>query len=428
MPLTPVNTPQERNGLRLTLAVTVGLLAIWGMALWLFNALFFKFAHFFAMQPIGIALTFAGFHLAYVLIAIPALLFHRKFGFKLGILLGLSVFGMAGFLLFLAMAQQESLYFLGAVAVIGACVAWLDSSLNPLAVKAGRPQTAVERLNFAHVFYGLGMFAGYYTAVFVLGPDYLLSKVTAAQAVRPYVLVGLGAILLAFVVEQITLPRFASAGCDNTSHWRDEARWLLQDKRFRFSAIALAAYSVVLSILWTANYRYNTHEMSSHLITVVERGSLWFVLGRICGVVLMRWLPPMLIMRAGSALCLLTVALSAVCGGGLGWVSLIACSFLLSIAYPTIFGTALSNNWSRMAVAAGLLVMASGIANAVAALCTSMALDVLVINPRLIVAAALPFQAIVVAYALKTGRSASRAENTFPTPVSALGVPTGLQQ
>jgi FHS family L-fucose permease-like MFS transporter len=317
MPPTILNTPQEREGLRLTLVVTVGLLAIWGMAFWLFNALFFKFTHFFALKPVAIALTYGGLHLAYVLIAIPALLFHRKFGFKLGILAGLSVFGVACFLLFLAMVQQETLYFLGAVTVIGACVAWLDSSLNPLAVMAGRPQTAVKRLNFAHAFYGIGLFAGYYTAVFVLGPDYLLSKVTAAEAVRPYVLVGLGAILLAFVVEQITLPRFASTGCGKSSAWRDDVGWLLQDRRFRISAMALAAYSVVLSLLWTANYRYNVHEMSSHLITVFERGSFWFALGRICGVVLMRWLEPMLILRASSALCLLAIAVSAATGGSL---------------------------------------------------------------------------------------------------------------
>ena len=416
------NTSQERKGQRRTLAVTVGLLAIWGLALWLFNALFFKFAYFFALKPTGVALTFAEFHLAYVLIALPAVLFHCKFGYKLGILAGLSVFGAAAFLLFLAMSQHASLYFLCTVTVIGACVAWLDSSLNPLAVMAGKPQTAVKRLNLAHAFYGIGLFAGYYIAVFVVGPDYLSSKVTAEAAARPYILVGLGAILLAFAVEHITLPRFASAGCQEASRWRAELHMLLHNRRFRFSAFALAAYSVVLMILWTTNYRYNEKEMSSHLITVIERGSLWFALGRICGVALMRWVTPMALLQGASALCLLTIAGAAAAGGAVGWICLISCSFLVAIAYPTIFGTALSENWTRMALAAGLLVMAGGIGNAVASLCTSMALDVFLIHPRVVILAALPFQAVVLAYALKSGPSAGFAEarlspagNTFPT-------------
>jgi hypothetical protein len=56
-----------------------------------------------------------------------------------------------------------------------------------------------------------------------------------------------------------------------------------------------------------------------------------------------------------------------------------------------------------MALAAGLLIMASGIGNTLASLSTSMALDVFLIHPRVVIIFALPFQAIVLAYALKSG-------------------------
>ena len=72
-------------------------------------------------------------------VRIPAVLFHRQFGYKLGLLLGLSVFGVGAFLLYFAIVQHSSPFFFGAVVVIGSCGAWLDTSLNPLAALAGPP-------------------------------------------------------------------------------------------------------------------------------------------------------------------------------------------------------------------------------------------------------------------------------------------------
>ena len=63
--------------------VAAGLFVIWGVALWLYNALFAKFAALFAFNFSQLAWTQAAFHITYALLAIPAVLFHRKFGYKL---------------------------------------------------------------------------------------------------------------------------------------------------------------------------------------------------------------------------------------------------------------------------------------------------------------------------------------------------------
>ncbi len=398
-----------KSGQSRAFAVAAGLFAIWGVALWLYNSLFFNFSHFFAFGYVETAWTLAAFHVAYVLLALPAVRFHRSFGLKLGILVGLSVFGIGAFLLYLAIIQHSSLCFFGAVVVIGSCGAWLDTSLNPLAALAGNPATLVRRMNVAHTFNGAGLLVAYVTGLTLLGKDYRLSSgVTAQLSARPYVLVGLGAILLAFLVEQIVLPAFAAKGraktADKSRSLHAEIRALLSDNSFVIAAVSLAAYCAVLTILWTANYKFQHTELPGRVVPIIERGWLWFVIGRVAGTALMRWIDPLRLLQACAGLCLVAIAVTAAAGGVVGWVALLSGSLFLAITYPTVFGTALSRSPAQMAVAAGLLVIAAGIGNGLSSLVGSLALDAFKVNPRIVILAALPLEAIVLYFAVKARR------------------------
>jgi len=391
-------------------AVIAVLFVIWGVALWLYNALFFKFTHFFELSATAIAWTLASFHFAYAALAVPAALFHRRFGYKLGILAGLSVFGIGAFLLYLAIIRHESLYFAAAVIVIGSCGAWLETSLNPLAVIAGKSETIVRRLNLMHAFNGLGLLIACVIAVSLLGKGYQISSgVTAQSSAQPYVLVGLGAILLAFLIEQVPLPDFAAKGTvtskatsDGKIDLRSDIGVLLSDKGFLIAAAALFAYGIVLTLLWTANYRYHNLELPGQSALIIERGWFWFVIGRFAGVALMRWIDPARLLMGCTVVCLAAIAVTAAIGGLIGWIAMLSCSLFIAITYPTVFGTALNHSRSRLALAAGLLVIASGIGNGLSSLWASFVLDALGLNPRLVVVAALPFEAVVLWFALRS--------------------------
>ena len=408
MSATGIDTSQ--TGQRRVFAVAAGLFAIWGLGLWLYNSLFFKFAHFFAFGPATIAAMLAAFHLAYIALVIPAVLFHRQFGFKLGVLAGLCVFGIGAFLLYLALIQHSAAYLCGAVLVIGACGAWLDTSLNPLAAISGPAKTIVPRMNLAHAFNGTGLFAAYAIGVTVLGKDYNLTSGTAQGTARPYVLVGLGAILLAFLVEQIALPAFAAKGFDrvrgNVRRLHAELRTVAGDRHFLGAALALGAYCAVLTVLWTANYRYQHIEMPDHAVSILERGWCWFAIGRIAGAMLMRWFDPIRLLIVSACLCLAAIVIATLAGGVTGWAALLSASLFLAITYPTVFGSALAGHPARIAAATALLAIAAGIGNALSSLTTTLALDAAMLNPHTVIVLALPLEAVVLAYALKTRKAA----------------------
>ena len=387
---------------RTAFAVAAGLFAIWGVALWMYNALFYKFSEFFAFQPAHVAWTLGLFHIAYFTLAIPAALFHRQFGYKLGFLFGLSVFALGAFLLYLAIIQQSSVSFLGAVVMIGSSGAWLDTSLNPLAMEAGNPRTSVLRLNFAHVFNGFGLFAGYVTARWLIEAHQLSVGATAYLSARPYVLVGLGAILLAFLIEQIPLPAFATNRTGRASDIREEVLSPLRDRNFQIACAALCAYTVVLTILWTSNHNYRVQEVPGHGAALIERGFFWFAIGRCVGTALMRWIDPIRILQWSAGWCLVAIAITAMVGGLWGWVCLLSASLFLSIMFPTVFALELCRHPKHTKIAAGVLAAAAGIGNALSSLSVTPALHAM--NVRVVILSALPFLAAILAYSLVAHR------------------------
>lgn len=407
MTMTGMTKPTINAAVMRVFAVAAALLAIWGVALWLYNVLFFRFAAFFSFTAVQTALTLTVYHIAYAALAIPAALFHRQFGFKLGMLAGLSVFALGAFFLYLAIIQHTVAWLIVAAVVIGSCGVWLDTSLNPMAVGPATPQKAVKRLNLAHLCSGMGMYAAILFVTSLMGNDLQLFANVSSQSVgRPYIVVGLGALILAFFVEQIALPDFASKGtvkgADNVPGLRAEMRTLLRDREFLLTALALGAFCIVLTILWTATYQYHNHETPAHQGQWFEQGPFLLLLGRVAGNVLMRWVAPHRLLQVSAIGGLVTIALSGLAGGETGLMALVVTSFFLALNYPTALGAILGRNPTRMAAVAGLLAIACGIANGASSLVTSLSLDAFGVNPRLVVLAALPFEALFLFYALKS--------------------------
>lgn len=385
---------------RTSIIVVAGLLVVSGLALGLYQSLFFRFASFYAFRPTLVGLIFADFYLAYFILAVPSALFHRRFGYKLGFLLGLSTFSIAAFLLYLAVVQHSGGFFTIAVAMMGASDALLDTSLNPMAVEAGNPSTSVARLNVVHVFSALGLCIGYFVAVVVFDEHFETTLGTAtSDSARPYLLIGLAAILLAFYVEQVSLSSFAREDRSVTVRYALGA--LLRDKNFKLAAAAIFAVCAALMILWASHYRYHLNALPGRTAALFERGWIWFLAGKIVGSTLMRWIEPIRLLRWCVGLSAASIAIAIAAGGEIGWFALLSASAFFAIFYPTIMGYALDRHRNRIKLAAGLLVAAGGLGSALFAVSTNLALDVLNVDPRIVVCLALPFLAIVLAFARK---------------------------
>ena len=99
-------------------------------------------------------------YLAYFLMAIPAGLIARQFGYKGGILLGLALIGAGAFWVVHAVDIGTYLAFLMGLFIIALGMTCLETIANPYTTVLGPPESGATRINIAQTFNGAGWILG----------------------------------------------------------------------------------------------------------------------------------------------------------------------------------------------------------------------------------------------------------------------------
>ena len=296
-------------------------------------------------------------YIGYFITAIPAGWFINRHGYRLGVVLGLLLFGF-GSLLFIPLSALHSFNtFLIALFIIGCGLVFLETSANPYVTELGAKETATSRLNFSQSFNGLGsLFATFIVGQFLFG-----APIGERDVVVPYTILGILVLLIAFVFSRVYLPEMKHADSSD-----DEVKGTRIMKLFRyhplfvFGLFALLAYEVSeISInSYFINFMTGEGYMDDNTASVVLTIALgFFMVGRFVGSWLMQYIRAeilLLICAAGSVTCMIVVLL------GLGKVSMAALisNYLFeAIMFPTIFSLALNGLGNLKKSAASLLMM-----------------------------------------------------------------------
>src|SRR5579859_5734822 len=156
----PVGGAVEARRAWLPLVLIVSLFFLWGGANNLNDVLIAQFKKAFVLSDFRAGLVQSAFYLGYFLIAMPAGIYMRRFGYKSAVIFGLMLYGI-GALLFWPAAQAATYgMFLIALFVIASGLAFLETSANPFVTLLGTPETATRRLNWAQAFNPLGSITG----------------------------------------------------------------------------------------------------------------------------------------------------------------------------------------------------------------------------------------------------------------------------
>jgi FHS family L-fucose permease-like MFS transporter len=343
------------------------LFAIAGVGFWNDILLFPKFAQFFNIDFSQIIWIQALYSLGYVAAAVPSALFHRKFGYKIGMIFALGLVSIGPFLIYPAIAQHGITFFLLAVVLVGIGWATLETSLNPLIVEMGRPETAERRVNALQAFFPVGLVIGYIAGRWFYPSDMHLSfNVLAETAARPYVVVGLAVLFLAFLVERVEFPARSGIRSGGIADAGGELRSLLACPTIKFGMAATFCCIALQSTLQGATYQYVQQEYAGYTDQIAQNlvftGLVVFGVGRFAGAALMGLIAPNRLLQGAILVCAVLTLGTLLTGGTAGLVCLIVTNLCLGIGYPTVLGTTLKDLRSTANVAAGLLVTASGLA------------------------------------------------------------------
>lgn len=296
-------------------------------------------------------------YFGYFIMAIPAGWFINRNGYRLGVVIGLLLFGI-GALMFIPCAAMDTFFaYLIALFIIGCGLVFLETSANPYVTELGDKETGTSRLNFSQSFNGLGSLF----AAFVIGQFFFNGKSEGDDVVVPYTILGILVLIIAIVFSRVELPEIRHEETDE-----DRSRGTRIMKLFRhhpmfvFGLFALLAYEIAeISInSYFINFVTGQGWMNDNVASIVLTVALaFFMVGRFVGSWIMRRIPAeimLLVCSAGSVLCMIFVLFD------LGKLSMVAivCNYLFeAIMFPTIFSLALSGLGNLKMSASSLLMM-----------------------------------------------------------------------
>ena len=184
-------------------ALVASLFFFWGFAHSILDILNKHFQDALVISKWRSALVQAMVYGGYFIMALPAGAIIRKWGYKVGVITGLLLYGIGALLFVPGESLMSFEFFLACLFVIGCGLTCLETAANPYVAVLGDEATAPSRLNLAQSLNGLGWIVGPLVGGLVVfsGEDG-----NSGSVALPYAVIGVIVLLVAFVFSRIQLP------------------------------------------------------------------------------------------------------------------------------------------------------------------------------------------------------------------------------
>ena len=335
------------------------LFLLWGFAHGLLDILNKHFQSVFTMTKAESGLVQFVTYIAYFLMAIPAGNFMKRFGYKRGVIFGLSLFALGAFSFIPAVVVQSATPFLIALFIIACGLCFLETATNPYSTILGPAATAAQRLNLSQSFNGLGWILGPLVGGLLIfgaeeGDQYALAK--------PYMLIGSIVVIVAIIFCFMHLPEIKDTEAAHSDEESGVKTSVWKNKQFVSAVIAQFCYCAAQTGIFSFFINYVTEMDSSISNTQASRllafgGMALFMLGRLTGSFTMKWFKPSRLLGTYSLLNILCMALVIASIGQVSLYALYLSFFFMSIMFPTIFALGISGMGAQTEKASSYIVM-----------------------------------------------------------------------
>lgn len=328
----------------------------------------------FSLNTLEASLVDSAVFIAYFVMALPAGFIMKKYGYKTGIIMGLCLFALGSFLFIPAANTQAYSFFLGALFIIACGLTILETAANPYASLLGPKETATFRLNFAQSFNGLAA-----TLAPIIGARIILIKgisdeelstmsasaqqltlaAEASSVKTPYLVLGSIILVIAVIFIFLKLPEIKeteASGSDKSG--------IMHTLRHRHLSWAVAAqffYVGAQVCVFSFFVLYATKAAGIDQRQAADYAGygmgLAFLIGRIVGTFLMKFVRAELLLIIYSLICVVLSASAMFTGGYVALFSVIGIAFFMSIMFPTIFSLGIKDLGSDTKFGSSLIIM-----------------------------------------------------------------------
>ncbi|MEH3114585.1 L-fucose:H+ symporter permease [Pedobacter terrae] len=359
---------------RSTLAVILitSLFFLWGFAHNLDPILIPHLKRSFTLTTVQATLVDSAVFIAYFVMALPAGIIMKKYGYKSGIIIGLLIFSV-GCYLFLPAAQVQSYnFFLAALFIIACGLTILETAANPYITLVEKPETSTFRLNLAQSFNGLAaslapIIGGKLILVegvsdralakmdLATQKSVLASEATSVQG--PYFVLGTILVVLAAVFYLIKLPdiRTSNEGRAKQSFWQvfkhKHLSWAIAAQFFYVGA-QVSVFS--LFILYATKSAGITDKEATYYLGVC---GFAFLIGRFFTTFLMRFFKAQYLLVTYAFISALLCLVAIMASGITTVYAVIGICFFMSVMFPTIFSLGIKDLKEDTELGSSLIIM-----------------------------------------------------------------------
>lgn len=330
-------------------ALVASLFFFWGFAHSILDILNKHFQDALVISKWRSALVQAMVYGGYFIMAIPAGAIIRKWGYKVGVITGLMLYGIGALLFVPGESLMSFEFFLVCLFIIGCGLTCLETAANPYVAVLGDEETAPSRLNLAQSLNGLGWIVGPLVGGLVVfsGEDG-----NSGSVALPYAVIGVIVLVVAFIFSRIQLPEIMEDSEETAEKaespiYNKVEKSLWQSPVFVFGLVALFFYVAAQTGINSFFINYVTEKvpsMSSRTAALILSfgGMGMFFVGRLVGSWMMKRIKAAKVLLAcaiGGVVCMGVVIVGS---GTITLVALILTYLCEATMFPTIFALALN--------------------------------------------------------------------------------------
>lgn len=340
---------------------------LWGMAHGMLDVLNKHFQVVLGISKAKSGLIQFSVYMAYFLMALPAGMFMKRFGYKKGIIMGLLLFAAGAYIIVPAsITHSEWAFwiFLTGLFILGCGLATLETAANPYTTKLGPPESAERRINLSQSFNGLAWIVGP-----IIGGLFILGNKGMSSLILPYFVIGTIVLIIAFVYLRVSLPEITEeqpvhGNAADAAATALSAKPLINQRHFVLGVLAQFCYVAAQTGVFSFFVNYMTdpkltpHFSNTTAALILGMGGMGlFMVGRISGSFLMSYFKPTRLLAFYALMCVLLLPIVSLSMGWFSITALFLIFFFMSIMFPTIFALGIKGLGEKTKKASSFIVM-----------------------------------------------------------------------
>ncbi len=344
-----------------TFLLVCSLFLLWGCCSGLLDNLNKHFQNSLHLSKFQSGFVQWAFYMGYCLVALPAGAISRRFGYKGGIIVGLTLAALGAFWFVPATDINTYWAFLLGLFILACGLGCLETNANPYTTVLGPIESGATRINMAQTCNGFGWVSGMF-----IGSSIILSatqKVNTSNAKLyiPYMGIGIAVAVLLVIFIFAKVPDVRAV-----EEFKAEAEGRAKKSIFKRSHFTLGVVAQFLYVAaQTGIFSFFVNYVRANLADSTDRSAgylqtlafVCFAGGRFFGSAVVGFTKPHKALAGYAVINAIMMGVAMAGGGWTGVIGIMVSFFFMSIMFPTIFALSIRGLGDHTKFGSSLLVM-----------------------------------------------------------------------